>query len=158
MKKFILFFLVFVIINISAFAQNAPTIKKTEVAKVVLKIFENLGKFEGYLIFYNKAGEQCAVELTPVMYNENGSMVYHYPYIDVLYKNDIILGKKLEVTPNRFQYLNLRSGDTIFAYPIEIFIPEPPKYNHNLSDKRNSIIFEFNYSGLEAQDEIRLFP
>lgn len=138
------------------------TIKETEVKEVVLKIFENLGRFEGYLIFYNKDGQPCAVGLESTSYIQNGDRFFVYPHINVLYRNNIIFDKKLEINQNKFQYLKLRGGDTIFAYPVEIFIPDLPKHKRVSSEKMdaivNTITFEFTSNYLHTQEEVRLSP
>ncbi len=64
----------------------------------------------------------------------------------------------LEVTPDKFKYFTLRNGDKVFAYPIEIFFSDVPKYNPAFSEIINTISFEFRSNKLMARDEIRLFP
>ncbi|MFH0864325.1 MAG: hypothetical protein V1858_04545 [Candidatus Gottesmanbacteria bacterium] len=50
-------------LGIDAFSQHARAIEKAEVNKVILKMFYELGKFRGFLIFYDKEGNQSAVNL-----------------------------------------------------------------------------------------------
>lgn len=157
MKK-LLFLISFLIICYTfVFAQDS-IVKETQINKVILKMYENLGKFEGYLIFYDKNGKQCAVEFISTTYLQDGNKFFVYPHIDVLYRNNIIYEKKLEIAPDKFQYLTLRNGEEIFAYPIEIFFLDVPKHNPAFSEIINTISFEFRSNKLMAQDEIRLFP
>lgn len=120
---------------------NYPIVKVTEASKVVLKMFYRFEKFDGYLIFYNKKGEQCAVE--PL---SNPTYRYQVPWIKGIAADKVFVEKKLDITPNKFRYLTLKSGDIILAYPVELFVKGRFHGGHK-------VYFKFEWLNLQSSDE-----
>lgn len=126
--------------NEDIYSQNYRVIKVSEVSKVVLKMFDKLGRFEGYLIFYSKEGEQCAVKPLP-----KPTRRYQVPWIEGIAANKVFIEKKLEITPDKFKILQLRDGSVIFAYPIKLYVRGKFSGGHK-------VIFRFEWLKLKAED------
>lgn len=127
--------------NESIRSQDYQKITAREVSKVVLRMFHTLGVFSGYLIFYNRKAEQCAV-IPPT-----ASRRYLVPRIIGSSANGVI-EKELDITPAKFKIFTLKNGDIIFAYPIESFTADV-KTSSGLSNKVN---FRFEWLNFVAKD------
>lgn len=110
-------------------------ITTSEVTKASLNIFYELGRFEGYIIFYNKKAEECAVKTLSVV-----------PSPAILYTGQKGFRKELSINPGNFEYLVLQSGKVIYAYPISPFVVK-----NILSEKA---IFIFEWENIRASDEV----
>jgi hypothetical protein len=85
-------------------------------------MFYDFGKFSGYLIFYDKEANQCAVNITPKAQKDvGGYYVTNKPRLVIESMAGTTI-KELQITPGMFQVLTLRSGDQVYAYGID-FLP-----------------------------------
>lgn len=150
MKKYIYLLIItlsiFYFSSISSFAQSGRVIKEDEVGKVVLKMYHILGKFSGYLIFYDKAGNECAVNIPPYTYKEYGVHSTHKPTLFGETKNHSTLIEELEITPDRFHVFKLRNGDEVYGYEIDFLSPTNLSSGEIVSFRFSSHFFTATYT------------
>ena len=123
--------------EIDKYIKGQPIIEVNSVSKVILNVWEELGQLNGYIIFYNKAGEQSAI--SPPAGRKHK---YEYPRIIVNLGSQVLLEEELDINPYNFDFLKLKGGDTIFAYPFTLYFKE--KIN------RGRLNVEFNWYNLSA--------
>ena len=120
---------------ISLFAESHPINKINEIVQVNLNMFYEVGQVSGYIVFYNKQGQQCAVK-PPSSANRK----FMIPYL--------IVGDeemRLYITPSSFETLPLRGGGVVYAYRINPFIVTKLR-------KGGKIIFRFELCNLRTVD------
>ncbi|MDD5478056.1 MAG: hypothetical protein PHG87_07690 [Candidatus Omnitrophica bacterium] len=109
--------------SINSFAQTGRIIEESEVSKVDLHMFYDFGKFSGYLIFYDKEANQCAVNIIPKAQRDvGGYYVNNKPRLVIESRMGTSV-KELEITPDKFQVLTLRNGNQVYAYGIDFLPP-----------------------------------
>ena len=142
LKKIICLFVVFLTMFhfsiINCFAYDGRVIEESEVSKVNLHMYYDFGKFSGYLIFYDKQANECAVNIIPKGLPR--LMIEHS------------LGtttKWLQITPNDFQVMKLRNGDEHYGFPINFL----PTFEIR---KRGKIQFRFSSSFLTSTTETEI--
>lgn len=130
MRKILLLFLMLLFIATNVFSEEHPTIDTSEVKKVVLKVFYNLGKFSGYIIFYDKNANQCAVKGKWSAYLKGSFRLRSFK-------------KKLDISPSEFKTLHMEGDEALFAYEIKPFILEDVR--------RRYVRFLFEWDTLKAR-------
>ena len=124
----ILFVFIQFIISAYIFAEP-PVIKESEVKRIYLFLVKTEAEIEGYVVFYDKDNQQCAVEVT----SEYG------PFPAILYSGNKyahIFERKLYITPHDFKFFATKWGDLIYGYIIEPFLT-------GISRERLNIFFEW---------------
>ncbi len=128
MKKLLMLFLAFIFVTTNVFSDEHPIIDTSEVEKVVLKISYDVGSFSGYLVFYDKDANQCAVKGKRSAYLRRG---WDFE-------------KKLDINPSKFE--TFHDDIEIYGYKIDRFL---------LKDIRTSrLTFYFEWDDLKARDKI----
>ncbi len=152
MKKCVCFIILLVIFHfssINSFARSGRLIEQSEVKKVELRMFYTLGKFNGYLVFYDEDANQCAVNIIPKSRRDvGGYYVTDKPRLRIESRSGTSI-IDLQITHNKFQLLTLRNGDQIYAYRIDFL----PQFEIRKGDK---IPFEFISGSLIASTETEI--
>jgi hypothetical protein len=152
MKRCICLSILFAILlytSTESFARSGRLIEQSEVKKVELRMFYTLGKFNGYLVFYDEDANQCAVNIIPKSRRDvGGYYVTDKPRLRIESRSGTSI-IDLQITHDRFQVLTLRSGDQIYAYGIDFL----PQFEIRKGDK---IPFEFISGNLRASTETEI--
>ena len=129
MKKLLMLFLAFIFVTTNVFSDEHPIIDTSEVEKVVLKMSYAVGSFSGYIVFYDKDANQCAVKGKGDAYLRRGWS----------------FEKKLDINPSKFETFH-RDDIEIYGYKIDRFL---------LKDIGTNIVtFYFEWDDLKARDQI----
>ena len=129
MKKLLMLFLAFIFVTANVFSDEHPIINTSEVEKVVLEMFYDVGRFSGYIIFYDKDANQCAVK-------GKGSASL---------KRGWDFEKKLDIKPSKFETFH-RGDIEIYGYKIDCFLLEVTRTRR--------LTFSFEWDDLKARDKI----
>lgn len=141
MKKIIylvVFLTIFHFSSINCFAYDGRVIEESEVSKVELHMYYDFGKFSGYLIFYDKQANECAVNIIPKGLPR--LMIEHYLGTSTIW---------LQITSGNFQVMKLRNGDEHYGFSINFL----PTFEIR---KREKIQFRFASSLLTATTETEI--
>jgi len=98
-------------------------IKPSEVDKVAFNIYENrntLGQstYEGYILFKDKFGHNCAVTSGKPLYVWIGQQD-EPPFPN---KTNLDFYQELTINPSQFKIIKIRTGDIVYCVPINSFI------------------------------------
>ncbi|MBL7156896.1 MAG: hypothetical protein ISS92_01905 [Candidatus Omnitrophica bacterium] len=129
MKKLLLLFLAFVFVTTNVFSDEHPIIKTSEVEKVVLEMSYDVGRFSGYIVFYDKDANQCAVKGKWNAYLKGSFRLRRFE-------------KKLDISPSEFK--TIEGDEALFAYEIKPFILED-------IIRRTYVRFLFEWDSLKAR-------
>jgi len=129
MKKLLMLFLAFIFVTTNVFSDEHPIIDTSEVEKVVLKMFYDVGSFSGYIVFYDKDANQCAVK---------GKR-------DACLRSGLRFEKKLDINPSKFETFD--DDIKIYGYKIDRFLLKNIRTNKRLT-------FYFEWDDLKARDKI----
>jgi hypothetical protein len=132
----ILFFTFFFFCLISS-ATAQETKRIGDISSVTLVIYEHLGAISGYIIFRDNNGKKCAID-----YYEEGWLICQ------------AFEKSFKIRPSDFEYITLRSGDKVFAYPIREFTVD--NLYENYGGKTLNVKFKLGTSYLEATDSLSI--
>ncbi len=128
MKKLFMLFLTIIFITTNVFSDKHPIIDTSEVEKVVLKMSYDVGRFSGYIVFYDKDANQCAVK------GKRGACL----------RRGWDFEKKLDINPSKFE--TFQDDIEIYGYKIDRFL---------LKDIRTGrLTFDFEWDDLKARDKI----
>ena len=131
MRSLIFLFLIcftFIQINLSAQRIADPG----EIIDIYFHIYKFLGKTEGYVVFYDREGNQCSTYgcLTLwrkyIIYKKEERVInipgkpYYKHITKTVPKEEERIIKKVFFKPEDFRVLKLRSGDEIYALPITL--------------------------------------
>ena len=128
MKKLLMLFLAFIFVTTNVFSDEHPIIDTSEVEKVVLEIFYDVGRFSGYIVFYDKDANQCAVKGKRGAYLRRG---WDFE-------------KKLDIKPSKFE--TFQDDIEIYGYKIDRFLLEVTRTGR--------LTFYFEWDDLKARDII----
>ena len=122
-------FLTIIFITINVFSEEHPIINTSEVEKVVLEMSYDVGRFSGYIAFYDKDVNQCAVK------GRGGACL----------RRGWSFEKKLDINPSKFETFH-KDDIEIYGYKIDRFL---------LKDIRTGrLTFYFEWDDLKARDKI----
>lgn len=159
MKKICIAIMILCFVLIPNICNAYQKIKPREIHKAVLKMFESLGKIEGYIIFYNEEGEQCVVyqpdynkepagdsfDSTPTLKGYLIIQGHDGPYRFEMHK--AVISLKLDINETKFSILELKNGDKIIGYPLRnILLP---------GDIQSMAVikFIFHWASINAEDD-----